>query len=506
MKVVPTRRGPASPRRARIVLVTAVTALIAFACRDVTAPEHGPGPQAASHLLNPTGSVVVLPDSMRGWAFYDDQRGVACGDTIVCRMTAGPVAPPAGTGSAELATTAAADGNALILSDYQGTRFDSITALTYSTYRQSADAGNNLSIALQFNVDYDLTDASATYQGRIVYEPYQANGGGVAAGTWTTWDTKAGRWWGTRATVMRGGVATTNPCVQATPCTWTALLAAFPDAGVHATYGAVVLKAGSGWASFRGNVDNLTIGIGAESTTFDFELTAPAPASFKLMVLRDPEVTGTPAASDTSYAVGTAVSYSFQGPTDGRLLTVYLDDSIVPPSGTLQMNAEHALFVAVHPDMTLQAGDQSIYNAIRAVLTAADPHAAVQDLMNVIGRSYLEVGEAETGARVDRAYAAAIDINRDSASLARVSNAVGGHVFDVNFDAPAGGATPSRSSAPASPVADVRARRQRSVQAATHRSRRLDRNPLRKRRRQSPGRCDQNGNSPRMDHAPGRSL
>jgi hypothetical protein len=69
-----------------------------------------------------------------------------------------------------LATPLAGDGNALLLADYAGTRFDQITDLHYSTYRQSADAGNNLAVALQFNVDYDLTDASAGYQGRVVFE------------------------------------------------------------------------------------------------------------------------------------------------------------------------------------------------------------------------------------------------------------------------------------------------------------------------------------------------
>jgi hypothetical protein len=127
MKVVPTRRRIASPYRARIGLATVITAVAALACRDVTAPLRVPSPQPASRLLNPSGVVVVSPDSMRGWAFYDNQRGVACGDTIVCRLTTGPATPPLGAGSAKLATNAAADGNALILTDYQAP--DSIRSL-----------------------------------------------------------------------------------------------------------------------------------------------------------------------------------------------------------------------------------------------------------------------------------------------------------------------------------------------------------------------------------------
>jgi subtilisin family serine protease len=106
-----------------------------------------------------------------------------------------------------------------------------------------------------------------------VYEPYRGSGGNVTQGTWQSWDAKAGLWWGTRTSVPRNGALIANPCVQATPCTWAQLLATFPNVGVHATLGAVVLKAGSGWAGFRGNVDKLVIGVDSVTTSYDFELT-----------------------------------------------------------------------------------------------------------------------------------------------------------------------------------------------------------------------------------------
>jgi hypothetical protein len=250
-------------------------AVAVLACREITAPLFAPH---TSQYQNGTGTVIVSPATMRGWAFYNDQADAPCTDTSVCRLVQGPGSPSAGTGSAELATGSASDGVALVLQDYKGTRLDSITDLHYSTYRQTADAGNNLAIALQFNVDYDLTDQSAGYQGRLVYEPYQGVGGNVPRNTWQSWDARAGQWWGTRASVPVNGVLTTNPCVQATPCTWSTLLAIFPNVGVHATYGAVILKAGSGWANFRGNVDAFSIGINGATTTFDFERSQPVPA------------------------------------------------------------------------------------------------------------------------------------------------------------------------------------------------------------------------------------
>jgi hypothetical protein len=256
-----------------------LAALTASCAHDATAPAAAVAPRKASFLINPAGTVVVSPFNMHGWTFYDDQNDVACTDATVCRLVAGPGTPPAGVGSAELATPLSTDGKALVLVDYAGTRLDAFTTLSYSTYRQTVDAGNNLAIALQFNVDYDLNDAATGYMGRIVFEPYQGIGGNVSQNTWQTWNALSGKWWGSRTTVTSGDASVTNPCVQATPCTLGQLIAVFPNIGVHATLGAVVLKAGSNWAGFRGNVDKLTIGVSSVNTTFDFEAT-PAPCAF----------------------------------------------------------------------------------------------------------------------------------------------------------------------------------------------------------------------------------
>lgn len=247
---------------------------VVLACNDVTRPADRRA-VARRSSISPVGTVIVAPGAMHGWTFYDDQHDTTCTDASVCRLVNGPASAPAGAGSAELATPTAGDGKAVVLADFVGTRFDQLTTLRYSTYRQTADAGNNLAIALQFNVDYDLADAATGYQGRIVFEPYQGTGGNVPQSTWQEWDAKAGKWWGSKSTVTRGGVAVANPCVQASPCSWSQLLADFPDIGIHATLGAVVLKAGSNWPGFRGNVDKLIIGVDGATTTFDFELTPP---------------------------------------------------------------------------------------------------------------------------------------------------------------------------------------------------------------------------------------
>jgi hypothetical protein len=197
---------------------------------------------------------------MRGWAFYDDNTGLAGTGTMV----EGPGDPPAGTGSARLTLTGLADRQVLSTVRYAGTALKDLAALDYWTYRASADAGNLLAISLQFDVDYDLTDANTAFQGRLVFEPYQS-GSAVPQNTWQQWDALNGKWWASRPP---GNVV----CPQSAPCTWAQVLADFPNAGVRAGAGYLHFKAGGNWASFDGNVDAFTIGVGDEHpVTWNFE-------------------------------------------------------------------------------------------------------------------------------------------------------------------------------------------------------------------------------------------
>ncbi|MBK5331278.1 MAG: hypothetical protein JJD93_04870, partial [Ilumatobacteraceae bacterium] len=218
-----------------------------------------------------TPPIVVKPSSMNGWAIVDDNtNGNGSGSLVV-----GPATPPVGVGSARLQLSASNagwdfEGGA----GFAGTPLASITTLSYDTYRASVDSGNNLAIALQMGADYDLTDAFTGFQGRIVYEPYETLGGTVTQNTWRHWDTTAGKWWQS-GNAFVGGLNVGKACTQGSPCTWTQLKLDFPNAGIRPTFGKLYLKAGSGWASFDGNADNLTIGVGGVDTTFDFEAETP---------------------------------------------------------------------------------------------------------------------------------------------------------------------------------------------------------------------------------------
>lgn len=214
-------------------------------------PFAGAGSAAADSTF------VVSPAHTHGWGFLAEGNPVASSGSFVH----GPGSPPLGTGSARLTVADASGAELFGVAAYQGTYFRDITKLQYSTYRTSGAPA--LAIALQFNVDYDLADANTGWQGRLVYEPYQS-GAVVTTGAWQTWNPLLGKWWAS------GNPGKTS-CPQSAPCTWAQVLATWPNAGIGATSGAVLFKAGSGWGSFDGNVDAFTIGVNGDNTTYDFE-------------------------------------------------------------------------------------------------------------------------------------------------------------------------------------------------------------------------------------------
>ena len=204
-----------------------------------------------------TTNVVVTPSNMQDWGFL-----IETGTDSVGEIVAGPGTPPFGDASARLQTVNSADGIVLGKLGYGGTKLADLEELVYSTYRSAG--GDALAISLQFNIDADVTDADDTWQGRLVFEPYYTET--VETGEWQTWDTmNQGKWWGTGAVVSA-------ECSIGSPCTFDEVLSAFPNIGVHNTLGAVLFRAGSGWAGFDGNVDGLKIGLAGDVTIYDFEL------------------------------------------------------------------------------------------------------------------------------------------------------------------------------------------------------------------------------------------
>jgi len=435
MRIRYTRVARANVSFARKWLVALGIGLVVTSCQDAPNAPLNSGHRPSFSSINAPGLVTVSPDSMHGWVLYDDQAGSACSDTSLCNLVDGPAGAPSGTGSAELAVLSTAEGKALIIPDYGGVRLDQVTTLSYSTFRQTVDNGNNLAIALQLNVDYDLSDASTGYQGRLVYEPYQTSSGQVLQSTWQTWDATAGKWWGTRASVVRNGQTVANPCVQSSPCTWTQVLTYFPNIGVHATMGAIVLKAGSGWANFRGNVDNFVIGINGSTTTFDFEQHAAVPHLRTAIGASVVSARVWPA--DTIYSSGVVVNYSFSARPGRAAPIVVLDDTLAALSGQFVMNGDHALRVesdTIYSYATLQPLERSISDLQRNLLTSSDKVGANQAIIDF---HLAEMANGVDPEALERASAVAsyvtVDPVRDSAAVAAVNAALTNENFYVDL-------------------------------------------------------------------------
>ncbi len=227
-------------------------------------------PSVVNTIVGP-GDTSLFPTPTTPWVSSDD-NSAAAGDI---NYVTGPGTPPAGVGSVQIGTATGSGASDLVSLNLanSATRFSQISDMHYSTYRSTVDADNNLAIALQFNVDYDKTDTTTSWQGRVVFEPYQGNSGNITQNTWQTWTPKtAGQWW-MSGTPKVGNVSVPQACPQASPCSWNTLLSNYPKAGFNRGQPFVNLKAGSGgnWPGFVGNADDLRISIDGSEANFDFE-------------------------------------------------------------------------------------------------------------------------------------------------------------------------------------------------------------------------------------------
>jgi len=209
-----------------------------------------------------TNNYVVKPSSA-DWAIVNDNGTL--GDWAAGFET-GPATPPLSSGSFYIQLNSASAGIFLGTQKYQGTYLSNISALSYSTYTNQQPQA----ISFQINYDPDLSTVEGTWYGRLVYEPYVNET--VSNNTWQTWDMidgGNGKWWAS------GNANSTvdNTCPQGAPCTWSALIAAYPNIGIRNDAGNMILfKAGSNWNGFDGNVDNFTFETsGGDTDIYDFE-------------------------------------------------------------------------------------------------------------------------------------------------------------------------------------------------------------------------------------------
>jgi hypothetical protein len=221
---------------------------------------------------------VVTPADLAGGDWYTaDTRGTGNG-----QFENGPATPPLGAGSFEL-TTPDGDAKVQLFTDvYDGVELATIDGIGYSTYLDVPTPPGVAMAALNLRVDTDNNGSPDAY---MVYEPYQDLGNPAIQGdTWQDWDAYRGgaaKWWLNTG----GGIG----CGQATPCTWSHIVANIPGISIeegtscgNATFpkpvcpGSAGINQGSGNPGVVSNADAFYVSVSGDKVTYDFELVADA--------------------------------------------------------------------------------------------------------------------------------------------------------------------------------------------------------------------------------------
>jgi hypothetical protein len=225
-------------------------------------------------------TVVVSPTNQQGWVFYGSADEGHAGGISTGEFVDGPGGPGSlGSGSVHFTLGNSNGGELIATTQFAGLPLSSLTTLAFSTFTTSSGK----SVALEFDIDYDPGASCATlirptdpvgscYQGRFVYIPAFDNGSPVVTNAWQSWNTldSAKNWYASHGVPGHPGMCTQNASSQ---CSLADLLAVYPHAAIMMRSGAgnFGVKAGSGYSSFDGNMDNIRIGASGADTTFDFE-------------------------------------------------------------------------------------------------------------------------------------------------------------------------------------------------------------------------------------------
>jgi hypothetical protein len=188
-------------------------------------------------------------------------------------FVAGPATPPIGQGSFELNTPLGpvikpGAAKVQLLTDlFDRLPLRYVDGVGYSTFRHGDSTGFIAGDAA-LNIRVDL-DGNGTTDAYMVYEPYQDFGNAaVLSDVWQSWDSYRGgtaRWW-----ISRGSPT----CSQATPCTWSAIVALHPNATIREGtdfQGSFGVNQGSNNPGVVSNADALYLSVFGQKVVFAFE-------------------------------------------------------------------------------------------------------------------------------------------------------------------------------------------------------------------------------------------
>ena len=348
----------------------------------------------------PSDYIVIRETNLKGWS----QGHGTCGgaNTGSQAFVVGPGTPPVGEGSLQF--TIGSNGNTfetIRTADFNNTRLDTISSLSYSTYVVQDGTGGQAPYLL-LNIDFNGDNLQ---DDQIFFEPVYQNGhtvnvpsqGPLVVGTWQSWNAQAGGWWSVNNIAGAGPGANVKTIAQ--------YLAVQPNARIlHPAAGTGGFRIATGcgggaWPNFIGNADNLLVGLSAANTRYDMEplpritiddvthaegnsgttdytFTISLSAASDQIVSVDYATGDVSATQPSDYTQLTTTTLTFNPGETSKQVTVTVNgDTTVEPDETFTLNLSNA----VNGTITDASGTGTITNDDTDVSVTVSPLAVAED-------------------------------------------------------------------------------------------------------------------------------
>jgi parallel beta-helix repeat protein len=221
-----------------------------------------------TNTITPATTVItVTPVITNGWFYITETVGPGTG-LLPFDIVLPPPDPTLGAASARLVITNVNWRHMYLSPNFTGTRLSDITVFEYRLRIPSASPQLPY---INIGWDDDVTDGNTGFRGRLVYSLPS-----LPADAWHIVDARndpTPRWY----TTLPGA----TQCTNVTPCTFTDLVAAYPNAAIHPNtlsgvpLGFIGIRVGGTGSTGTGYADGLRVGVGSQITLFDFEAAPP---------------------------------------------------------------------------------------------------------------------------------------------------------------------------------------------------------------------------------------
>lgn len=156
-----------------------------------------------------------------------------------------------------------------------------------------------------------------------------------------------------------------------------------------------------------------------------------APSQFSLSIARTTGVLGNPVDDSVVVDSGQTVAYSFHPDTGFGVISVVVDGSPAPASGTLLMKMRRVLAVGTTRNVVGTHADSSLANSARAVVTSVDPVRSLGSLIASYDSLVRALGSVGAAEKIQQIRALAYDSTVSIDVLRRADAALAGHVFVI---------------------------------------------------------------------------